>query len=467
MQPTYLSLSAKALLDEFGAGKHVPGAGCASALNGLLAAQLVLTVCKLTLAREAYRAHHSELKKIAQRIEIASIPALENLLERDALAFNLVHAERVARDTTSDPRQQQHHIEAEHRYMKAAVAIPLEIAAVCLEIADAAAIVFDVGPRHIRGDSGVALSTAVSSVVSCVFVVNLNLKDFEKSHWSLQRRAECDELQRGAAMRFQAVLGNVRKLRTRAMVASQPPDDSEPMVGFGTRAKQGYSDAEIEDRAKRLGLQLWQRKAQIWGAAQAPNDPIKVLDPQRALGLLGYSYELADTLGTIRHGNTSYEVAGIFEAQSGLIKVSSQMPPEIRLFTAAHELGHVILHPHLRAAHRDRPLDGSESARDQLEREADRFAAAFLMPGKQVRTRFSGLFGSAPLRLNESMAFALQVDLPEVRGKIRETRQLSMLLARAERFNGKHFISLAKQFGVSTKTMAIRLEELGLVGPTI
>jgi len=467
VKPPYLSNSAKDLLDEFGAGGHIPGAGSASALGGLLAAQLVLTVCKLTLGKESHQKHHRDLRALAQRLASVSIPALERLLERDAVAFDLVYDQRKARDNTLDPVQKKRHIDAEHRYMKAAVAIPLEIAGICMEIADAAAKVFDVGLHYVRGDSGVALSTAVSSILSCVFVVNLNLKDFERTHWSNQRRAECDDLQRSVATKFQAALGSLRDLRAEAMAASQPPQDFEPPIWFGTRAKQGYSNEEIEDRARRLGLQMWQRKAQIWAGSTEPNDPIKVLDPEKALGLLGYSYELASDLGTIKHGSTSYEVAGVLEAQPGHVKVSIQMPSEVRLFTTAHELGHVILHPHLRQAHRDRPLDGSEQGRDQLEREADRFAAAFLMPAKQVRKKFSAIFGSAPFQINDETVFALSLDMRAVLEKVKTQRELSMLLARTVRFNGKNFNSLAQQFSVSIKTMAIRLEELDLVSPEL
>jgi formiminotetrahydrofolate cyclodeaminase len=303
VKPPYLLHSAKELLDEFGAGRHVPGAGSASAFSGLLAAQLVLTVCKLTLGKESHQKHHEDLRVIAQRLVSISIPALERLLERDAVAFDLVYGQREARDNTSDPVQKNRHIDAEHRYMKAAVAIPLEIAGICMEIADAAAKVFDVGLHYVRGDSGVALSTAVSSILSCVFVVNLNLKDFDRTHWSNQRRSECDELQRSVATKFQAALGSLRDLRAEAMAATQPAQDFEPFIGFGTRAKPGYSNEEIEDRARRLGLHMWQRKAQIWAGFSEPSDPIKVLDPEKALGLLGYSYELASDLGTIKHGS--------------------------------------------------------------------------------------------------------------------------------------------------------------------
>ncbi|MBE7508213.1 MAG: ImmA/IrrE family metallo-endopeptidase [Planctomycetia bacterium] len=48
-------------------------------------------------------------------------------------------------------------------------------------------------------------------------------------------------------------------------------------------------------------------------------------------------------------------------------------------FTAAHELGHIILHAKAARTFRD-TLDYGLSTRDQFEREANRFAAAFLMP---------------------------------------------------------------------------------------
>jgi len=47
--------------------------------------------------------------------------------------------------------------------------------------------------------------------------------------------------------------------------------------------------------------------------------------------------------------------------------------------------------------------------------------------------------------------------------KSADMRQLSRMLASAEQFNGRHFVSLANQFKVSTGAMAIRLEELELV----
>jgi hypothetical protein len=86
------------------------------------------------------------------------------------------------------------------------------------------------------------------------------------------------------------------------------------------------------------------------------------------------------------------------------------------------------------------------------------------MPAKLVRAKFSQIFGSAPFQLSEATAYALlSKDMHQARKKIKNPRDLSFELARAQRYNGKPVTSLAEQFRVSVMAMAIRLEELGLV----
>lgn len=85
MQQSYLSLSCKTLLTEFGAGQDVPGSGSAAALNGLLAAQLILTVCKITLRTVAHKKSHATMRRICARLEAIVIPELEALLDEDSI----------------------------------------------------------------------------------------------------------------------------------------------------------------------------------------------------------------------------------------------------------------------------------------------------------------------------------------------------------------------------------------------
>ncbi len=228
------------------------------------------------------------------------------------------------------------------------------------------------------------------------------------------------------------------------------------------KSKRRHSDIEIERKAIDLQKRLWLDKTKIWSDT-AIADPIDILDPSVAFGLIGFDFELADTLGLCSSDGKQVEVAGIIDDAEMLVRISRQFPFDVRNFTAAHELGHALLHD-ARGLHRDRPLDGTTIARSGIEFEADRFATYFLMPSKVVRSRFSQHFGTEKFFLNEATGFAL------ARGnsfdpvqKCRTLRDLSRVLASVESYNGVRFRSLASQFRVSVEAMAIRLEELELL----
>ncbi len=69
-----------------------------------------------------------------------------------------------------------------------------------------------------------------------------------------------------------------------------------------------------------------------------------------------------------------------------VVNVREDIPVERRIFTAAHELGHLLLHP--------RAFDVKKVEEDdQEEGEADRFAAHFLMPDKFFRDEWQDTYG--------------------------------------------------------------------------
>lgn len=212
--------------------------------------------------------------------------------------------------------------------------------------------------------------------------------------------------------------------------------------------------ASIAASARDLQLRIWKKRHSVWPRG-VPIDPVEMLDPAIAAAILGYAYEDADYLGD--------DVAGIIDYRSKQISVSHQFSVPVRRFTAAHELGHALLHREQRM-HRDRPADGSAARRDVKEVEADRFAAFFLMPEKLLRRCFVQVFGATPFKLADETAFALDPSDPiGLIHRCRTPRDLSKLLAGAEYFNGKHINSLAGRFRVSVETMAIRIEELQLI----
>jgi len=229
-------------------------------------------------------------------------------------------------------------------------------------------------------------------------------------------------------------------------------------------ARRAYSDKDIEAIARRLQNAMWRRRRAL-APEQVPPEPLSILKPEYALRALGYRFVASNPLGEFREGGVSIDVAGLFDGDSHTVSVSPQFDPLVRNFTAAHELGHAILHGQS-GLHRDRPLDGSTAAiqRDPTEVEADKFAAFFLMPQTLVETAFERRFATNRFTLTDDNAFGLDpAGVNELAERKIPLRQLSKTLASANRFHAQHFESLASEFGVSVGAMAIRLEELGLV----
>lgn len=224
--------------------------------------------------------------------------------------------------------------------------------------------------------------------------------------------------------------------------------------------KYRYTETEIEQKAIQLQRLMWQQREQIWPGIKAA--PLDVLDPILALELVGYDFELSETLGYYFYDGKQIEVAGMIDSSKNHVHMSRKFPHSVRNFTAAHEVGHALLHD-ARGLHRDRSLDGSSMSRDPIEYEADKFASYFLMPRKQITACFQKIFGAGVFFLNEETAFALSgKELHNLRRTCTTARDLASLLASATSYNGVRFASLANQFRVSREAMAIRLGELKL-----
>jgi len=240
-------------------------------------------------------------------------------------------------------------------------------------------------------------------------------------------------------------------------------DNSAREASFTKDTLVFYSDEDIEAKVREIHQRLWHERAAIWGDA-IPRDPIDMLDPAVALSLVGFECDVREGLGQFRTSNGVIEVAGLIDRKTRTVQLSRQFSASVRRFTAAHELGHAVLHPMSTGVHRDKPLDGTNGSRERAEVQADKFATHFLMPAKLVRSHFLELFRVTPFVLTDDAAFALSgSSASELERECRKLRDLSRRLAGAVSYDGRDFDSLAARFGVSQETMAIRLEELGLV----
>lgn len=448
------------LLEKFGIGSHKPGSGSAAALQGMLSAQLIRTVAELTIKKKSYSDWHQELLIINIEIKDRIYPALEKLFQADSEQFDIAIKLRTARDEERNPEVKKQLEAKAIQELMPSTEMPIKIAELCKELADFSVFVFDHGYKAVRGDSAVALHGAVSAIGGCLSIIDLNLLSFKRNEWTDSIRKERDKL------RSQYVdLSSIAKEKLEALAKESDEINLcySELHSFlsETLDESKLSYYEIEEIAKKLQNTIWKHRSIIW-KKNVPVDHIQILDPKEILEVLGYQVNQFPMLGQDRNQGTVYEVAGIIDKQNKTVSISEKFGPEVRKFTIAHELGHLIFHKK-QVLHRDMALDGSLSttSRPLEEVQADKFAAYFLMPRNQVLSVFQEIFQMEKFVVNQDTAFAFNLGTTSrFRAKCKDLRGLSRFVAS---FKPKSFNSLEKIFGVSTEAMAIRLEELELV----
>lgn len=222
----------------------------------------------------------------------------------------------------------------------------------------------------------------------------------------------------------------------------------------------------IEREVRRLQFEVWSRRALLWPMGEPRAEAM--FEPRVVADVLGLYYETRELVASERGGFGEYEAAGSLDRRTGILAVSGRFEYPVQRFTAAHEIGHFVIHPWVgdRVAHRDRPVRGYQlSGRQVVEQEADYFAACLLVPRKPLVSAFEMRFGTRkPLPLTETVAFHLAGgSAHHLFSAPSSSLQFASAVARAEAFDGRRFVSLASMFNVSVSAMAIRLREVGLV----
>jgi hypothetical protein len=152
---------------------------------------------------------------------------------------------------------------------------------------------------------------------------------------------------------------------------------------------------------RRVERTAWNAIVRCTRAQKLSTIPLPIPVEQWIEGPLGISFGIAD-LGP--------GVLGIARPTEREILVSQALADqEARFrFTAAHELGHILLHPRITAEFRE-SADGDFVDR-KIEREADRFAAAFLMPLPALTFEFSRITGQNSTEPNGLLSAARRAD---------------------------------------------------------
>lgn len=211
----------------------------------------------------------------------------------------------------------------------------------------------------------------------------------------------------------------------------------------------------------------WELQRDIWRSRVTlsidAGSPLKMLEPAIGAAVLGVRYEVVEEgLGSMGPPGPVTEVAGRMDRRANLIQVSGRFPEVVQRFTGAHELGHVVMHPH-NVMHRDRPLEGGlgRGARSREEKEADFYAACFLMPARMVLQSYEKRFDAPPLHVDDDLAFRLSPDDPDVIWAA-SPEDLAGMVAGYKNPRSSP-VSLAEEFRVSVSAMALRLLEVKAV----
>ncbi len=217
-----------------------------------------------------------------------------------------------------------------------------------------------------------------------------------------------------------------------------------------------------------MQIEIYRGRDTLWATEDVPQLH-RMFTPEIAAKVLGVKYEAHAGLGHFGNGYTRFEVAGLLDRQIGKIAVSQQFKPLVQRFTGAHEIGHWDLHKGRLVLHRDRQIEGLSSTRNPRpteEREADYYAACFLVPRNLLIEAFEARFSPIDrFRFNDDEAFGLCPSNPHhLLTANTDSLEWQLTLASSIRYHGNiGFESLADLFQVSNLTMAIRLKEIGVV----
>ena len=217
-----------------------------------------------------------------------------------------------------------------------------------------------------------------------------------------------------------------------------------------------------EQTARKLQLELWDRQCTLWPGENVT--PLDVCDPWVAAEYLGF--EVQEGWLSVDGTRQGFQLGGFINRPAKLIAISDDQKPRTKLFTLAHEVGHLLIHPGLHH-HREMPIHGMTEPReptDPKERQANHFAGCFLVPEKQLRRAFVACFGETNLKLTDTVAWELLgAGYASLMNSPYSSIAFERLVAQAQRFGGRQFGALHDLFQVSPTTMAIRLAQTGLV----
>jgi len=190
-----LDRPAKQVLQEFGDGKASPGSGSAAALLSILSARMIITVCKISRRKDECSEFHNQFEYIAEEVADNHEKRLQEIFENDAEDFEKIVEIRKKRDKATDKVQKAKLSREALDLLEDATENIFEIAEISFKLVKYGISMYEDGWEHVRGDSGVAISAALSSIMSAVFIINLNLKTLRRRNYAAEAVERSQDLE--------------------------------------------------------------------------------------------------------------------------------------------------------------------------------------------------------------------------------------------------------------------------------
>lgn len=174
-----------------GSNSPAPGGGSVAALSGMLGANLVSMVCRLTIGKKGYEAHDEEASCVLGEADRLTQSLLRRI-DLDTEAFNEVMAGfKLPKETEDQKVTRSAAIQQGYRN---AIQSPQGIAGECLEVLKMAERLLGRSNTNALSDLGVAGQQAMAGLEGALMNVRINLPSIKDADFVTQANSEIDSL---------------------------------------------------------------------------------------------------------------------------------------------------------------------------------------------------------------------------------------------------------------------------------
>ena len=207
------SLSVESLLDRTAQRTPTPGGGSVTGVAGALACSLARMVAAYSLRKDTDATARSRIEETAAQLHRAD-ELLRALITQDATAYaDMTEAAKRVKDDPSDPAARTAHNEA----VLAAVAVPMEMAAIASNALSAMDEFKTIASRYLLSDLAIAGVLAEATARSARYTVGINAPELDDAQQRAKVLSDTNDVLEHCARRRESIETYVRgRLETAA-----------------------------------------------------------------------------------------------------------------------------------------------------------------------------------------------------------------------------------------------------------